>query len=170
MDIEVVRTEHWVHAMTRNIEERDVDEVLTLAKELAMFDSQGMVHIQHTLDRYFKGGSEGKWLVAEHHGIIGVVYCTPEVMTQGTWNILMLMVSPNLHGRGIGYQLISDTERILLNQNGRLLIVETSGMDGFVPARAFYPKCGFKEEARIRDFYQHGDDKIVFTKHLNHSI
>ncbi|MEO1249198.1 MAG: GNAT family N-acetyltransferase, partial [Pseudomonadota bacterium] len=30
----------------------------------------------------------------------------------------------------------------------------------------FYRRCGYVEEARIRDFWSAGDDKIVFWKAL----
>jgi ribosomal protein S18 acetylase RimI-like enzyme len=33
--------------------------------------------------------------------------------------------------------------------------------------RAFYKKLGYYEEAIIREFYQTGEDKIVFRKSLN---
>jgi ribosomal protein S18 acetylase RimI-like enzyme len=46
-------------------------------------------------------------------------------------------------------------------------LVETSGLPKYDRARAFYTKCGYEEEARIRDFYTTGDDKIVFRKALN---
>jgi len=55
----------------------------------------------------------------------------------------------------------------LRNKDGRILIVETSGLESFGATRAFYRKNGYDEEARIRDFYNPGEDKIVFRKVLN---
>ncbi len=52
-------------------------------------------------------------------------------------------------------------------RGGRMLLVETSGLPDFERTRAFYRKCGYEEEARIRDFYAAGDDKVVFRKVLN---
>ena len=48
----------------------------------------------------------------------------------------------------------------------RLLIVDTSSLPAFDGARAFYPALGFREEARIRDFWTDGDDKVTFAKRL----
>ena len=44
--------------------------------------------------------------------------------------------------------------------------METSGLASFESTRKFYRKCGYEEEARIREFYQAGEDKIVFRKLL----
>lgn len=52
-------------------------------------------------------------------------------------------------------------------RGGRMLLVETSGLPDFERTRRFYMKCGCEEEARIRDFYTTGDDKVVFRKVLN---
>ncbi|MEM9508310.1 MAG: GNAT family N-acetyltransferase, partial [Cyanobacteria bacterium P01_E01_bin.35] len=30
----------------------------------------------------------------------------------------------------------------------------------------FYRKCGYEQEAQIREFYQAGEDKIIFRKSL----
>jgi RimJ/RimL family protein N-acetyltransferase len=48
-----------------------------------------------------------------------------------------------------------------------MLLVETSGLPDFERTRTFYAKCGYEEEARIRDFYAVNDDKVVFRKVLN---
>jgi hypothetical protein len=48
----------------------------------------------------------------------------------------------------------------------RVLIIETSGVPSFEPTRAFYRNHGYAEEARIREFYGPGDDKVVFWKAL----
>lgn len=55
---------------------------------------------------------------------------------------------------------------MLAARGERVLLVETSGLASFERTRAFYRKCGYDEEARIREFYQAGEDKIVFRKSL----
>lgn len=57
-------------------------------------------------------------------------------------------------------------EQILIARGERVLLVETSSLETFAGTRNFYRKCGYDEEARIREFYQTGEDKIVFRKSL----
>jgi ribosomal protein S18 acetylase RimI-like enzyme len=56
---------------------------------------------------------------------------------------------------------------MLVERGERLLLVETSGVESFEYVRAFYRKSGYQEEARIREFYAAGIDKIVFRKALS---
>ena len=51
-----------------------------------------------------------------------------------------------------------------LNDIAKLLLIETSSVDSFELTRAFYRKLGFVEEARVREYYGPGDDKIIFWK------
>ncbi len=106
------------------------------------------------------------WLTFEDGSPIAVAFCAPEQMTEGTWNLYLLAVHPDHQGRGIASTMVNYVERTLSERGERLLLVETSGLDTFAQARAFYRSCGFEEEARIREFYQSGDDKIVFRKLL----
>ncbi len=152
--------------MIRPITPDDTDAVLALAKKLEMFDSDGLELIKATLSDYLDGNSNDLWFSADDNDLVGVVYCAPEPMTSGTWNVLMLLVSPDRQRQGYGSALMSYVEQTLLDRGERLLIVETSSLDEFEGARKFYSKCGFNEEARIRDFYAGGEDKIVFSKTL----
>ena len=68
--------------------------------------------------------------------------------------------------RGIGKALVAALLRQLARQGGRLLLVETSSLDDYAGTRAFYAGQHFTEEARIRDFYQEGEDKIVYWKRV----
>ena len=62
--------------------------------------------------------------------------------------------------------LLNYVEQRLKKSGERLLLVETSGLDGFEMTRSFYVKNGYAEEARVRDYYKAGDDKVIFRKAL----
>lgn len=48
----------------------------------------------------------------------------------------------------------------------RILLADTSGTEDFAATRGFYAAKGYTEEARIRDFWAAGDDKVTFRKAL----
>jgi ribosomal protein S18 acetylase RimI-like enzyme len=150
-------------SLIRKIIPDDTVAIIALAEVSGLFNSDGIGLIK---ERLSGSGHEELWFGAFDKDLVGVIYCIPEPMTDGTWNILMLIVSPDSHGRGHGGTLMSHVEAMLVAQGARLVIVETSSADGLERARAFYPKCGYTEEARIRNFYTTGDDKIIFTKGL----
>jgi len=110
--------------------------------------------------------SDRFWLTDDDDGPVGVAYCALEPMTQGTWNLLLIAVRPDCQGQGRGKALMRYVEETLTARGARLLLVETSGLASFDRTREFYRKCGYSEEARIRDFYKAGDDKIVYRKAL----
>jgi ribosomal protein S18 acetylase RimI-like enzyme len=57
-------------------------------------------------------------------------------------------------------------ENALRTAGQRLLLVETSGSADFKRTRAFYTKCGYQAEARVRDYYALGEDMVMFRKDL----
>ncbi len=95
-----------------------------------------------------------------------LAYCAPERMTSGTWNLYLIAVHPDRQGSGVGADLMAHIERLLAERGERVLLVETSGLPEFERTRQFYRKNRFTEEARIRDFYNAGEDKIIFRKSL----
>ena len=93
-------------------------------------------------------------------------YYAPETFADGVWNLYFIGVLPDLKGKGLGSALLQYVENNLRRKGQRMLIIETSGLDGFALTRRFYLKHGYEEEARIRDYYQKGEDKVVFRKVL----
>jgi ribosomal protein S18 acetylase RimI-like enzyme len=107
------------------------------------------------------------WLVAERDdAVLGVTFCEPERLTDGTWNMLAIAVDPERQGAGVGSAMTSDLEARLLDAGARVLIVETSGLPAYERTRAFNRRHDYVEEARIRDFYAAHEDKVVFWKKL----
>lgn len=113
------------------------------------------------------GETEALWLTCFHEGeAVGLCYTVPEDLTDGTWNMLALAVRPDQQGNRLGAALVRTAEQHLKDTGQRILIVDTSGTDGFARARKFYAQNGYEEEARIRDFWADGDDKVIFRKAL----
>ena len=118
---------------------------------------------------FFAQESEERWFVTENSNkqVVAVAYCSPERMTEGTWNLLLIAVHKAHQGNGIGKQLIQHVEAVLTEQKIRVLLVETSGLPNYKLTRDFYPKCGYTQVAVIPEYYDKGDDKVVFWKYLN---
>lgn len=152
--------------MIRETTHTDSDALLAMIKDSGQFDDQGLAHVNEKLDNYLAGNSEDFWLTADDGEPVGFAYCAPELVTDGTWNLLMLWTRSDRHGQGHGSALVAYVEKILTEKGVRLLIVETSGLPNFETARSFYDKSGFTKEARIRNFFADGDDKIVYIKSL----
>ena len=113
------------------------------------------------------GETEAFWLTCHLDGTaVGICYTVPEALAPGTWNMLALAVKPDVQGKGLGTAMVEAAEQLLKAKGQRLLIVDTSGTDAFAPTRRFYTRNGYEEEARIRDFWAEGDDKVIFRKAL----
>ena len=113
------------------------------------------------------GDGADVWLTSEVKGqAAGFCYAVPEKLTDGTWNMLTIAVLPSAQGGGLGKAIVASLEDTLRLRGNRLLIADTCGTEQFAQVREFYRKCGYTEEARIRDFWAAGDDKITFRKEL----
>lgn len=93
-------------------------------------------------------------------------YCVPEKLTNGTYNLLAIGVSQDSQRSGIATEMMNYIEQQLKQKDGRILIVETSSDDAQIGARKFYNKIGYTQMAVIKDFWNDGEDKIVFWKKL----
>lgn len=97
---------------------------------------------------------------------ISIGYCVPEKLTTGTYNLLAIGVSVNVQRKGIASEMMNYIEQELKTMGARILIVETSSDDAQIGARNLYNKLGYDQEAIIRDFWNEGEDKIIFRKRL----
>lgn len=116
---------------------------------------------------WFAAPEVAVWLVAEGaDGVCGFCHAVPEALTDGTWNLLALAVHPAAQGRGVAAALVTAAEGELRQRRARLCIVDTAGTDDTAVARRLYARLGYAEEARIRDFWAEGVDKVTFAKRL----
>jgi ribosomal protein S18 acetylase RimI-like enzyme len=150
----------------------DVTSLIVLAEASGLFEPSQTEELAQMLDQHFNGETESQdlWFTDDDNGVVGVAYVAPERMTEGTWNLYWIAIHPERQRQGRGVALLRHVEQVLANRGERILLVETSGLESFEYVRSFYRKSGYDEEARIREFYKAGDDKIIFRKALVNSV
>jgi ribosomal protein S18 acetylase RimI-like enzyme len=98
--------------------------------------------------------------------LVGYVCYGPTPMTAGTFDLYWVASDPSVRGQGVGAALISAMESDLRKRKARLVRVETSAKEAYGPTREFYASMKYFEEARVRDFYQLGEDLIILSKRV----
>lgn len=107
-----------------------------------------------------------RFVVAEYSGasVAGYGCWGAAPLTQGTYDIYWIAVSPELQGQGVGSRILTHMESRIAEHGGRLILIETSSSDLYRNTCAFYIRRGYVLESRIKDFYKIGDDKIIYAK------
>ena len=152
-----------IRPMTR----KDKSAVLSILQNTPEFTPAEVVLADEVISDYLFNPTESGYfiLVAEIDSAIGGYVCYgPTPITEGTWDIYWIAVDHNIQGQGIGRQLMAASEEKIKEAGGRLILVETSSKPGYEKTNLFYQRVGYKEAARIIDFYCIGDDQIIYEK------
>jgi GNAT superfamily N-acetyltransferase len=150
----------------------DTHQIKRLALDNQMFQLDEMDDFDEMLSGFFDGTlDDHHWIVAtgDHDVVAAAAYVAPEPFSDRMWNLYFIATAPDQHGSGTGTMLIEHVEHLLHSfgdEVARTLIVDTSSLDAYEQARSFYERRCFVEEARIRDFYGPGDDKVTFWKRI----
>jgi hypothetical protein len=62
--------------------------------------------------------------------------------------------------------LLVEVERLVREEKGRRIYIETSNRPQYASTRNFYLRCGYALEALLKEFYAPGDDKAIYVKGL----
>lgn len=161
--------------MIRPVVPADSDAVMDLSEASGLFQPHELADLRGMLEASLDGslGPDHHWVVDDDDGwtastsrLASLAYFAPEAFANRVWNLYLIAVDPSRQGEGRGTAMLKYVEAELATRGERLLLIETSGLGRFEQTRAFYRTNGYDEEARIRDYYDVGDDKVIFRKAL----
>jgi ribosomal protein S18 acetylase RimI-like enzyme len=150
-------------------EAADLERVAELLGATQFFSSDEIaVGVELVAERLEKGQASGyEFLLAEQERqLVGYTCFGPIPCTRGSYDLYWIAVHPEWQGRGIGAQLLAQSEQRIVPLGGRRIYIETSARPQYSPTRAFYERCGYRQEALLADFYAPGDDKVIYGKAL----
>ena len=91
-------------------------------------------------------------------------------LTDGVYHLYWIAVDPNHQARGIGGALLGFLEKNVKELGGRMILVETSSSPEYQKARDLYLKHGYREVARIDDFYRVNEGLIIYQLKLGNQM
>lgn len=150
----------------RKVQASDIKGLKEVLDSSELFPSE---YLDDMISGYFNNPeTEEIWFTYLENEIpIGLGYSAPEKLTNGTYNLYAIAVKKELQGKSIGKQMMNFLEQHLIKIGKRILIVETSSLAEYSLTRKFYNQLGYKHEATIKDFWDEGDDKVIFWKKLS---
>lgn len=162
--------------MIRPATPSDAEFVTRVGVSSGLFPQEASSILDEMMAAYFQGKEDAGHvcLVDECESADGaepervaMAYVEPVRATEGTWELLMIAVDPRFQGMGRGRALVDHVEALLASRGQRLLLVQTSGDDGYARTREFYRRCGYDDVARVPDYYASGVDMVMFRKVLS---
>jgi ribosomal protein S18 acetylase RimI-like enzyme len=107
------------------------------------------------------------YVLVEESGTIAAYACFGRnPMTAATFDLYWLATRADRMGRGYGKAIVAFIEEEIRRRGGRLLVIETSSKESYGGSRAFYDRIGCTLAARLPDYYDEGDDKLIYLKRL----
>jgi len=150
--------------------DKDGAQIHAITASTTIFNQEEVECVDELWEEYLSLGSErsGYYFLVEkeEEHVLGYACYGPRALTSGTYDLYWIAVDPSLHRGGVGRRLLVASEEAIRTLGGRLLVLETSGLPAYEPTRKFYLATGYTLEATLKDFYNAGDDLVVFTKHL----
>ncbi len=147
----------------------DRQSVRRLVESTGVFSSvEADVAVELVEDRLAHGReSDYQFIFADEHGrTVGYTCYGPIALTAASYDLYWIAVDKSLHGRKIGRVLLEKTEELIRLSGGRQVYIETSNRHQYAATRGFYLRCGYRQEALLKDFYAPGDDKVIYVKEL----
>jgi ribosomal protein S18 acetylase RimI-like enzyme len=154
----------------KNITVNDIDRIRQIAHSTGFFRNDEIdVAVELVTEALAKGQEQSGYFFLfsmMENNTTGFVCYGPTPCTIGTYDLYWIVVDNHYRGTGTGKILLQQTEKELIAREARKLYIETSSTNKYLPTRKFYENCGYAEEARLKDFYSQGDDKVIFSKVL----
>jgi len=152
----------------KKIESKHLEKVKKLLRESREFNRQEKIDY-YTSIRHYLENPEGieyqTYLFLDKDDIAGLM-SIGKGMGNKTYDLYYIVVSPKYKGRHVGSQLIDFAEKIFRKNAARIVIIETSSKNEYLPARRLYEKKGYHLSGIVQDYFDEGDDKIIYSKKL----
>jgi ribosomal protein S18 acetylase RimI-like enzyme len=157
----------------RKLQLTDKESIHAILKATNVFSDKEVEVAMELVDEFLNDPTQKDYdlyvSVDEHDAALGYICFGPVALTNGTFDLYWIAVKPSCHHRGIGKELLLYTEEVIWSRDGQLIVLETSSQPKYENTRRFYIRNGYKEVARISNYYNMDDDLVIYGKYMSHN-
>lgn len=161
----------------RPLEPRDRDQVMAILHAVGNFSSDEIDTALELIDEWLTLGEASDYLTyvvesdsepapATDRTVMGYVCYGPTPLTESTYDLYWIAVSPSAQRGGYGRALLAFAESDIARRGGRRVLIETGSHETYASTVRFYERAGYGLISRIPDYYRPGDDKLTFGRPL----
>ncbi len=166
-----LRPEAPISSRVRSLRPDDRSQIEALLRASSNFTADEVETALEVIDDALDGDPDYLVQVLVNEAeVLGYECHGPVPLTVGTYDLYWIAVDPRVHNRGYGRVLLRAAEEDIAARAGRLMLIETSSQASYESTVRFYERNAYRLEARIRDFYRPGDDKLIFAKNIEPDI
>jgi D-alanine-D-alanine ligase len=145
----------------------DENEIGEIVSSTGFFNSEEIaVAVEIAIETLQKGKEAGyDFILAGNPGCLKGYCCYGRVpCTKSSYDLYWIAVHSDYQNMGIGATLLDLAEKAIKNAGGTRIYIETSSRQIYEPTRRFYYRSGYKDIAHLENFYDAGDDKVIYLK------
>ena len=127
-----------------------------------------MIAVELVRERLHKGLTSGyEFVFADFneklvaYSCYGLIPCTLK-----SFDLYWIVTHNDFRNMGIGRHILGITETIIKSSGGYSIYVETSSLKKYLPTRKFYEHNQYVLKARLDNFYDEVDYKLIYVKSL----
>lgn len=156
----------------RTLQREDKEHIHTLLVETDVFKQEEIDVAMELIDVVLEQPDQKDYEMytcvdpALRDTVLGYLCVGPTPIANGTFDLYWIAVKPLTQRHGVGKRLLEFGEELVRSKEGRLLVAESSSQPKYLKARTFYLHNGFTEAAHIKDYYDVGDDLVIYAKYL----
>ncbi|MFH2091570.1 MAG: GNAT family N-acetyltransferase [Pseudomonadota bacterium] len=154
----------------KTLNQSDIVQVTDILNSSGFFHDYEIDIAQELVQENLSKGEDKSgyiFIIAEKEDTpVGFVCYGKTPCTADSFDLYWIGVHQTQKGCGIGKALMDLAQKDIKRLGGKNIWIETSSSPLYEPTRLFYLKTGYREMARLPNFYGHNDNKIIFLKSL----
>ncbi len=152
----------------RPLGERDREAIRGLIAGTGAFESREVEEAMELVEEALARPGDDAYrpfVLEEEDGTLAAYACFGKnPMTKATYDIDWLAARADRTGKGYGRRIVAFVEDEVRRLGGRLLVFETSSHESGAGTGALCLEAGFSLAGRLPDFFDAGDDLLIYVK------
>ena len=145
--------------------------ILAVARDVGVFDAEEVDVVAELFDGYLRDAIQSGYNFLsdrdpETGAILGFACWGPTSLSRGAADLYWIATTPGAQGRGVAAGLFRAVEAAARAAGRWLIVIWTSSRPNYEAARNFYQRLGCELTLQLTDFYDRGDDLVVFVRRL----